>query len=324
MLLYGLIFASVLLLVEGLFRLVADRSAGKDRRHINARLRLLDQGLDGQEALRRLLRKGGEGGAKRLRLDWALDWAWALARIDRSLSLAGLRLTMSQMLAAMAGSAALVPLVLTLVGMPPLLALTVGPLVGGAAPLLVVTVLARRRLRRFSQQLPGAIDTLVRSLRAGHPVAAAIGLVGREMPDPIGTEFGITYDEMTYGLDLREALANLSRRIPLADVRFLVVAVRIQAGIGGNLAEVLASLAQVMRERERLMAKVKALSAEGRLSALILSLLPFVVVAALRVLNPTYYGEFEKEPLLRTLLAIGGGGIVLGIGLMVRMVRFRV
>ena len=196
--------------------------------------------------------------------------------------------------------------------------------VGVAGPLLVLILSRSRRLKEMTRQLPDAIDIVVRSLRAGHPVSTSITMVAREMRDPIATEFGLVVDEMTYGLNLDDALSNMARRVGLSDLRFLVVAVMIQMQVGGNLAEVLNSLSRVIRERATMRAKIRALSAEGRFSASLLSVLPFILVGVITLVRPTYYAGVSADPFFWPILWVGFGLMVLGIMVMYRMVNFRV
>ena len=144
---------------------------------------------------------------------------------------------------------------------------------GIGLPLFVVRFIRNRRKAAFSTQLPDALDVVVRSLRSGHPVPTALTLVGREMPDPIGTEFGLTTDELTYGIDLPRALQNLSARVGVPDMSLLVTAVSLQSSAGGNLGEVLENLSRILRDRFQLKRKVRSLSAEGRFSAYGLTIL---------------------------------------------------
>src|SRR5206468_2481990 len=142
------------------------------------------------------------------------------------------------------------------------------------AGVLVVFLFLRRkrskRIARFSGQLPDALDVIVRGVRVGHPFSTAMGLVAKEMPDPIGTEFGMASDEITFGLDVRRAVGNLYRRVGQEDLLFLVVAINIQNQTGGNLAEVLSRLSRLIRNRIKVRAKIKSLTAEGRMSAIVL------------------------------------------------------
>jgi tight adherence protein B len=161
---------------------------------------------------------------------------------------------------------------------------------------IVLSAMRAKRLRLLSEQLPSAIDLMVRALRAGHPVVSAIQLAATEMPDPIGTELGIVVDETTYGVELKEALASLAARSKLEDFAFLQVSVSIQSETGGNLAEILGNLSRVIRGRFMLEKKVKALASEGRMSAIILSILPVLMVGGISISNPAYYLDAIKEP----------------------------
>ena len=176
----------------------------------------------------------------------------------------------------------------------------------------------------MTAQLPDSIDIVVRSLRAGHPVPTSIAMVAREMRDPIATEFGLVVDEMTYGLNLDTALSNLARRVGLSDLRFLVVAVMIQTQVGGNLAEILNGLSRVIRERGKMRAKIRALSAEGRFSAGLLSILPFVLMGVINLIAPQFYRAVSDDEVFWPILGFGFFLMVLGIITMYRMVNFRV
>jgi tight adherence protein B len=211
---------------------------------------------------------------------------------------------------------------LLLLGANAILALGFAAAWGLGIPVLLLTVLASRRRRKFEAQLPDAIDILVRSLRVGHPVTTAIRLVRRELPDPIGTEFGIVADELTYGLDLETAMTNLSNRVGQLDLTLLVVAISIQSRSGGNLAEILGSLSKVIRDRQRMRLKAKALSAEGRFSALVLSILPFALFALLWLIAPSFYGAVWDVTFVKPLLIGASVWMLIGDLVMYRMVRF--
>ena len=142
--------------------------------------------------------------------------------------------------------------------------------------------------RQFGAQFPDALDMIVRSLRAGHPVPIAITMVAREMPDPIGSEFGIVADEITYGADLETAMRNLYFRVGQDDLPLFVTAVAIQGSTGGNLGEILENLSGVIRQRFKMRRKIRALAAEGRASALILSSLPIAMFLIIQLVAPEF------------------------------------
>jgi len=312
-------FVAVLLLVEGAAGLIRDLFGMRGA--MNRRLRMLAQGVDGSEVMATLRRRRtaeAEGLAARL---LALK---PVARLDGMLNQAGMTVPTGRFMAMMLGFALVVLVAAALIIQLALwksMVLAAG--LGLLLPLLWLHRRGRKRLRRLADQLPDAIDMIVRSLRAGHPVATAISMVASEMPDPIGSEFGLVFDEMTYGLDLREALENLAHRLPVQDLQYLVVAVRVQYGTGGNLGEVLAGLSRVIRDRMRMKNRIHALSAEGRMSASILSALPFVLAGVIFVINPDYYLKATGDPAFAPLIGWGTFGIAMGIVTMHRIVNFR-
>ncbi len=193
-----------------------------------------------------------------------------------------------------------------------------------ALPLLVLNMLRSRRQKKFGAQFPDALDIIVRSLRAGHPVPIAITMVGREMTDPIGSEFGIVSDEITYGADLETAMRNLYCRIGSDDLPLFVTAVAIQGSTGGNLGEILQNLSGVIRQRFKMRRKIRALAAEGRSSAMILSGLPIGMFLVIQFIAPDFYGAVWHEHLTKLLL--GGAACWMGIGnlIMFKMVNFKI
>jgi tight adherence protein B len=161
-------------------------------------------------------------------------------------------------------------------------------------------------------------------LRAGHPVPVAIGMVGREMPDPIGSEFGMVTDEVTYGADLETAMRSLFYRVGSDDLPLFVTAVAIQGTTGGNLGEILQNLSRVIRERFKMRRKIKSLASEGRASALILSSLPFGMFGIIFFLVPDFYGAVWDEPMTKIGLALAGCWMGVGNFIMYRMVNFKI
>jgi tight adherence protein B len=195
---------------------------------------------------------------------------------------------------------------------------------GVVSPLLALLFARARRRAKFEAELPEAMDTIVRSLRAGHPVQAAIRMVVRDMPDPVGTEFGMVADELTYGSDLETAMKSLHRRVGQQDLGLLVAAVGLQGKTGGNLAEILSNLSAVIRDRLRMRLKVRALSAEARFSAIVLSILPIALFVILSVIAPGYYGAIWEHAITKPLLVAAAMWMALGNVVMYRMVRFEI
>jgi tight adherence protein B len=167
---------------------------------------------------------------------------------------------------------------------------------GAAIPLLILQVKANRMRKKMQDQFPVALDVFVRGLRAGHPIAAALDLLTVEMPDPIGSQFGIVVDEVTYGADLRDALTAMADRWDLDDMRMFVVSLSVQSETGGNLAEILENLSQVIRERQSMMLKVRALSSEGRMTGAMLTGLPVLAFTILFLANPRFYLDVADDP----------------------------
>ena len=167
---------------------------------------------------------------------------------------------------------------------------------GAALPLMAVNWKATRTRKKIEEQFPVALDVFVRGLRAGHPIAAALDLLTVELPHPIGPEFGTVVDEVTYGSELRDALQNMAERWDLEDMRMFVVSLSIQAETGGNLAEILENLSKVIRERHAMLMKVRALSSEGRMTAVMLTVLPVFTFALLFTFNPSFFLDVANDP----------------------------
>ena len=202
---------------------------------------------------------------------------------------------------------------------------------GGAAlvaallfPFLTLVIKRKRRHARFAAQFPDAMDIIVRSLRAGHPVPVAVGLVAQELPDPIGTEFGIAADEITYGADVETAMRNLYFRVGQEDLPLFVTAVAIQGSTGGNLSEILSNLSSVIRLRFKMRRKIKALAAEGKFSALFLSGLPVAVFCLINVMTPDFYGSIIQYDVTRWGLGLAAAWMLAGNVVMYKMCNFRI
>ena len=188
---------------------------------------------------------------------------------------------------------------------------------------LVLNMIRLKRIARFTELLPDAIDVIVRGVRAGYPLPVALDLAAREMPDPIGTELAMTSDEISFGQDVRTAVENLYGRVGHDDLLFFVVAVNVQTQTGGSLAEVLSRLSRLLRNRAKLRLKIRALSAEGRVSAVVLSLMPFILFGGITLISPTYFTEIRDDPLVMPALIYGAISLLLGNIVMYRMVHFK-
>ncbi len=310
---YLMVGIAVFLAVEVLYVSIARRATYL--RQVNARLKLLNDAADSHDVLLELRR----------RRSLSADGAYVLPVIwfNRLVMQSGTGLGIWKLLMIMG--------LLALVAFAAALVFHGGWAVAGAAalgaglllPLLALRMLQGRRRRKFEEQLPDSVDVMVRSLRAGHPLPVAIAMVSREMPDPIGSEFGLTADEMTYGLDLETAMSNMSQRVGLDDLTLVVVAISIQSRTGGNLSEILSNLSYVIRARFKMRRRVKSLSAEGRFSALALSVLPFLVFGAMQLLAPDFYGGIWEEPITTQILSFAAGFMMIGNVIMYHMVNFK-
>ncbi len=303
------IFVVVVLVAQFAVGTLADRTS--KRRAVNKRLKMLDAGMD-REAVTAILRKNANPG-----LAGSPSWlAPALAGLRRTLIAANIRQSEFQIAAIMvSGAVGVAFLILLLAGISGItltagtvfLALAVGATLAIAIPLMVISRLADRRRRQMESQFPIALDIFVRGLRSGHPIPAAIDLLTQEMQDPIGTEFGLVSDEIAFGLDLREALTRMAERWGLPDMHMFVVSVSVQMETGGNLAEILENLSQVIRDRASMFMKVRALSSEGRMTSLILTALPVLAFTVLFLANPPFYLQVAKDP----IFIFGFGGLIL-------------
>ena len=168
---------------------------------------------------------------------------------------------------------------------------------GGGLPLMLLNFRATRTRKKMQEQFPVALDVFVRGLRAGHPIAAALDLLTVEMPDPVGTQFGLVVDEVTYGAELRDALQAMADRWDLEDMRMFVVSLSVQSETGGNLAEILESLSKVIRERQSMFMKVRALSSEGRMTGVMLTVLPLFTFIMLFILSPGFFLDVANDPM---------------------------
>lgn len=197
-------------------------------------------------------------------------------------------------------------------------------LVGTAAPWLVIARQRHVRILRLERQFPQALDLLGRALRAGHAFSSAVRMAAEELPDPLVREFRQLFEEMNYGVAVPEALSRFALRVPLADASYFAVAVTIQREAGGNLAEVLDKIAWLVRERLRLRGEVRTLSAEGRLSAVILTSLPFAVAGVVQIVNPGFLAVLWSDPAGLRIVGVALAGIVLGVLWMRSIIRIRI
>jgi tight adherence protein B len=197
-------------------------------------------------------------------------------------------------------------------------------LLGALLPFSSVVRARGRRIRQVERQLPEAAEMISRALRAGHAFSTALQMAGDEMPEPLAAEFRIVVDEVKFGVTMQDALHNLAGRVPLPDFRYLVIAILVQREAGGNLTEILDSIARVIRARLHLRGEIRTLSAEGRMSAWVLAVLPFGVALAMQATNPAYVGALWQDPLGMRMVQGGLALMAAGIVWMRAIIRIRV
>ena len=227
--------------------------------------------------------------------------------LQRLIERAGVKATPQSILMSSVAAGAAAAVVVGL-ATPQTIAMIVAALLGLAAPFLYLKYRASRRLARFEEQFPEALDLLSRAIRAGHAFQTGMGMVADEMTDPVGPEFKKAFDQQNFGLPLKEALNQLAERIPLLDVRFFVTAVTIQRETGGNLAEILDNLAHVVRERFKILRQVRVHTAHGRFTGYVLLALPAFLAVALSYINPEFTSPLFHERMGQIMLI---GGLVL-------------
>jgi tight adherence protein B len=287
----------VVLAVEVLVRwLASTRAEGKA---INLRLKMIGRGRTHGETMN-LLRRAES--SVPIGLPPIID-TWA-RKFERTLMQAQLTIPTGQLMLALLIAPLAIFFLVLVVMVSTGAGITFGRLVivaafaavlGSALPLMLVNFKATSTRKKMQEQFPVALDVFVRGLRAGHPIAAALDLLTVEMPDPIGTQFGLVVDEVTYGAELRDALQNMAERWDLEDMRMFVVSLSVQNETGGNLAEILENLTKVIRERQSMLMKVRALSSEGRMTAVILTILPLFTFTMLFILSPGFFLDVAND-----------------------------
>ncbi|MEQ9694838.1 type II secretion system F family protein [Shimia sp. SDUM112013] len=298
LLIYGLIFVGVVVLVEGVYLTVFGRSISLNSR-VNRRLEMLDKGTRREEVLEQLRKEMQQHGkAKTIPL-----YSLLASKAQK----AAIAFTPKQLMGIMAGVSVFAFLLLTIgTESGPAMNAVIGVMAGVGGVYFWVSHKANKRLGMIEEQLPDAIELMVRSLRVGHPFSSAIQIVSKEVEDPLATEFGVIADESAYGRDVGEALKDMAERLDMQDMRFLAVAVAIQQQSGGNLAEILDGLSKVIRARFRLFRRVKAITAEAQWSGKFLSGFPVAALIFINLSDPHYYDEVKTHELfIPACIAVG-------------------
>lgn len=313
-----LAFLAVVLFLEGTY-LAWNAYRGPEAKRMEKRLRAMSAGAEVKESSllkQRML-------AQTPTMDRLLLQVPRIHKLDRLLMQSGLRMTVAGFLSS--------TLLLTMIGlmlgmlmrMPVVIVVAIG-VAFGLLPLMYVTRAKHKRMLLIEQQLPDALDLMARAMLAGHAFTSGLKMVGEETSDPVAGEFSIVFDEINYGISVQDALVNLATRVPSTDLRYFVISVMIQRETGGNLAELLNNISMLIRARLKLLGTVRVLSAEGRLSARILTVLPFALAGVIYLINRNFLSVLWTDPVGPKIVAGALVIMVLGIFWMWRIIKIRV
>jgi tight adherence protein B len=313
---YGLIFIAVLVLVEGVYLTVFGKSISLNSR-VNRRLEMLEKGQGREQVLEQLRKEMSQHMKSRSIPLYAI--------LASKAQKANIAFTPPQLILMMGVLAVVAFLGLTIgtgASLQVRIAVSIGMGIGGIY--FWINKKAKKRMSMIEEQLPDAVELMVRSLRVGHPFSSAINIVAKEVPDPLGSEMGVIADEAAYGRDMGESLKQMADRIDTQDMRFLAVAVAIQQQSGGNLAEILDGLAKVIRARFKLFRRVKAITAEAKWSGMFLSIFPLLALVGINVLQPGYYDEVKETSLFIPACLVVAGFLAVNIFVMRTLVNIKV
>lgn len=315
-LIYVLIFVAVVVLVNGLYLVVFGKSISLNNR-MSRRLALLEKNQNREQVLEQLRKEMTQHmNSRGIPLYSMLATKAQKANIAFSpqqlIGIMGL-VTVVAFLGLTIGTAAALPIRV-------IVAIAMG--IGGV--FVWVSNKAKKRMALMDEQLPDAVELMVRSLRVGHPFSSAIGIVAKEIPDPLGTEFGIIADEAAYGRNVAESLKSFAERMDSQDLRFLAVAVTIQQTSGGNLAEILEGLSKVIRSRFKLFRRVKAITAEAKWSGMFLSAFPIGALVMINVVQPNYYDDVKDTPVFIPAALVVAVFLIVNVIFMKIMVNIKV
>lgn len=313
---YVLIFVAVIVLVEGLYLVAFGKSISLNSR-MSRRLSLLEKNQNREQVLEQLRKEMSQHMA------------------SRGIPLYALLATKAQKANIAFSPKALIG-IMGLLSVVAYMGLSIGTEASGAIRIILaigmgvggvyawVARKAKARMTKLEEQLPDAVELMVRSLRVGHPFSSAIGIVAKEIPDPLGSEFGLIADEAAYGRDVAESLKDFAERMDSQDLRFLAVAVSIQQTSGGNLAEILEGLARVIRARFKLFRRVRAITAEAKWSGMFLSAFPIGALVMIQLVKPDYYDDVKDTPAFIPAALVVGVFLIINVIFMKIMVNIKV
>lgn len=313
---YGVIFVAVLLLVEGLYLTIFGRSISLNSR-VNRRIEMLEKGKGREQVLEQLRKEMTQHMSSRKLPIYSLLAAKAQK--------ANIAFTPTQLMLIMAVLSMVAYVALTLgTGAQTPIRIVCAVAMGIGAVVVWVNNKAKKRMAMIEEQLPDAVELMVRSLRVGHPFSSALNAVAKEVPDPLGSEMGVIADEAAYGRDTGEALKAMAERLDMQDLRFLAVAVTIQQQSGGNLAEVLDGLAKVIRSRFKLFRRVKAITAEATWSGMFLSVFPIGAIVVIMLIKPDYFDDVKQTGYFVPGCLVVAGFLVANVFVMRSLVNIKV
>ena len=315
-LIYGLIFVAVLVLVEGIYLTIFGKSISLNNR-VNRRLEMLEKGAGREQVLEQLRKEMGQHMKSRSIPIYSI--------LAEKAQKANIAFTPSQLIIMMGVLAVMAFVGLTVgtgASLPIRAAISVVMGIGGVY--VWINNKAKKRLAMIEEQLPDAVELMVRSLRVGHPFSSALTIVAKESPDPLASEMGVISDEAAYGRDVGEALKAMAERLDMQDLRFLAVAVTIQQSSGGNLAEILHGLAKVIRSRFKLFRRVKAITAEAKWSGMFLSVFPLAALVGINVISPNYYDEVKETAAFIPACLVVAAFLVVNVVVMRSLVNIKV
>ena len=314
-----LVFVSVVLLFEGLYLFWrARRGVAAQRVHHRLELLTRSRATEAQRIVLKERKLSAVSSLERLMRSMA-----PAVRLERHIIHAGLHWTVARLVLSSAAAAVAGGTLATLTAQP-LYVVLPATVIPGTVPWAYLMRTRHKRLKKLEQQLPDALDLITRAVRAGHSLPLGIQLLAEEMPDPIAGEFRLVHEQVSFGVSLAQALANLCDRVPLTDFRFFVVSVQIQRQAGGTLTVVLGNLSGLIRDRLKLLARVKVLSAEGRMSAWTLGLMPFFIAGVMNLANPEFMSPMWTDPLGQSMLKVLLTMMFVGMFALRRIVRIRV
>ena len=315
-LIYGLIFLAVMALVQGLYLTVFGKSISLNSK-FNRRMEMLEKGAGREQVLEQLRKEMSQHMSSKSFPLYSI--------LATKAQKANIAFTPGQLMMLMGVLSVVAFFLLTFgTGADLAIRLVISVVMGIGAVYVWVNKTAKKRLGMLEEQLPDAVELMVRSLRVGHPFTSALQIVAKEVPDPLGTEMGVISDEAAYGRDVGEALKHMAERIDMQDLRFLAVAVTIQQTSGGNLAEILDGLAKVVRSRFKLFRRVRAITAEAKWSGMFLSIFPILALVMINVIQPNYYDEVNETSAFIPACLIVAGFLTANIFVMRMLVNIKV